>query len=188
MLTPFEWKDKPALIEHLFPVQKISAESYKEQMAGAGKTLTALGSYWKGRKPLILNKACILGSLLPVTDDPVKDLEIFELLMAMDKESLAIRQGRIKPVDVARRLQGLTTADWFKTSEPVKLPEQTPFAMEDFPIEVIRNKIKKNIIPRLLWNDDVSDEQRLAMEAKALPYSGLELPPNRFRNLLKKWA
>jgi len=57
MLKPFEWKDRPALIEHLFPVQKLSAESFKEQMAGAGKTLTALGSYWKGRKPLILNRS-----------------------------------------------------------------------------------------------------------------------------------
>jgi len=50
-LQPYEWKDKPALIETLLPVQKISAESFKEQMAGSGKTLTALGSYWKGRKP-----------------------------------------------------------------------------------------------------------------------------------------
>lgn len=90
-LQPFEWKDKPALIEHLFPVQKISAESYKEQMAGAGKTLTALGSYWKGRKPLILNKACILGALLPVTDDRLKDLEIFELLMGMGSEAMQKR-------------------------------------------------------------------------------------------------
>ena len=91
MLKPFEWKDKPALIEHLFPVQKISAESFKEQMAVGGKTLTALGSYWKGRKPLILNKACILGTLLPATDNPLKDLEIFELLMAMDSHSLQKR-------------------------------------------------------------------------------------------------
>lgn len=91
MLKPFEWKDKPALIEHLFPVQKISAESFKEQMAGAGKTLTALGSYWKGRKPLILNKACILGALLPVSDDLLKDLEVFEMLMGMDRESLEKR-------------------------------------------------------------------------------------------------
>lgn len=91
MLNPYEWQDKPALIEHLFPVQKISAESFKEQMAGAGKTLTALGSYWKGRKPLILNKACILGTLLPVSDDLLKDLEIFEMLMGMDKESLEKR-------------------------------------------------------------------------------------------------
>lgn len=82
-LQPFEWKDKPALIEHLFPVQKISAESFKEQSAVQSKTLVALGSYWKGRKPLVLNKACILGSLLPVTEDRLKDLEIFELLMGM---------------------------------------------------------------------------------------------------------
>jgi len=97
-LKPFEWKDKPALIEYLFPVQKISAESFKEQMAGSGKTLTALGSYWKGRKPLILNKACILGALLPVTDDRLKDLEIFELLMGMDTESMQKRIEVTLPV------------------------------------------------------------------------------------------
>ncbi len=90
-IKPYEWKDRPSLIEHLFPVQKISAESFKEQMAGAGKTLTALGSYWKGRKPLILNKACILGLLLPATDNSLIDLEIFELLMGMDRESLEYR-------------------------------------------------------------------------------------------------
>src|SRR5690625_2938133 len=90
-LEPFEWKDKPALIEYLFPVQKISAESYKEQMANTGKALTALGNYWKGRKPLILNKACILGALLPTTENPLKDLEIFELLMGMDSESMQKR-------------------------------------------------------------------------------------------------
>jgi putative DNA methylase len=90
-LKPFEWKDRPALIEHLFPVQKISAESFKEQMAGAGKTLTALGSYWKGRKPLILNKACILGSLLPISNNPLRDLEIFEMLMGMDSQTIQKR-------------------------------------------------------------------------------------------------
>jgi putative DNA methylase len=69
-IVPFSLKDAPSLIEKLFPVQKLSAESYKEQMAGSGKALTALGSYWKGRKPLVLNKACILGCLLPTSDDP----------------------------------------------------------------------------------------------------------------------
>lgn len=90
-VTPFSLKDAPALIERLLPVQKLSAEAYKEQMAGSGKTLTALGSYWKGRKPLILNKACVLGCLLPATDDPARDLEIFELLMGMDLASLEKR-------------------------------------------------------------------------------------------------
>lgn len=97
-LQPFQWMDKPALIEHLFPVQKISAESFKEQSAVQSKTLVALGSYWKGRKPLILNKACILGALLPATDDRLKDLEIFEMLMGMDSESLQKRIEENLPV------------------------------------------------------------------------------------------
>ena len=171
MLKPFEWKDKPALIEHLFPVQKISTESYKEQMSNQGKTLTALGSYWKGRKPLILNKACILGSLLPTTDDRLKDLEIFELLMGMDAESLAVRHGRIKPADVARRLKGLQTEDWFVSQDPIDhLPEQTPFDIEGYSVEVERAGKKKTVIPRLLWADSVPDADRLRMEAKALPF------------------
>ena len=53
-VTPFSLKDAPSLIERFLPVQKLSAEAYKEQMAVHGKTLTALGSYWIGRKPLIL--------------------------------------------------------------------------------------------------------------------------------------
>ncbi|MGV8127494.1 MAG: anti-phage-associated DUF1156 domain-containing protein [Methanothrix sp.] len=93
-VVPFSLKDAPALIERLLPVQKLSAEAYKEQMAGSGKTLTALGSYWKGRKPLILAKACVLGCLLPATEDPARDLEIFEKIMAMDGESLIIRLKR----------------------------------------------------------------------------------------------
>ena len=78
-VVPLSLADKPALIERLLPVQKLSAEVFKEQMAVHGKTLTALGSYWKGRKPLILAKACVLGSLLPATDDAKRDLEIFEV-------------------------------------------------------------------------------------------------------------
>ncbi len=81
-VTPFSLKDAPSLIEKLLPVQKLSVESFKEQEARQSKTLTALGSYWKGRKPLILNKACILGCLLPATENPKRDLEVFEKLMA----------------------------------------------------------------------------------------------------------
>jgi putative DNA methylase len=92
-VTPFSLKDAPAIIEHLLPVQKLSMEAFKEQMAVHGKTLTALGSYWKGRKPLILNKACILGCLVPASDNPIKDLEIFEMLMGMDDASMQKRLG-----------------------------------------------------------------------------------------------
>lgn len=75
-IEPFAWKERPSLIESILPAQKISAEAQKERKAGAGQTLTALGSYWKGRKPLILVKACVLGALLPASNDPTGDLAI----------------------------------------------------------------------------------------------------------------
>jgi adenine-specific DNA methylase len=90
-IIPLAWKDKPSLIERLLPAQKISAEAQKERKANLGQTLTALGSYWKGRKPLILAKACVLGALLPATDNPEADLEIFELLMGIADSSLERR-------------------------------------------------------------------------------------------------
>ena len=43
-VTLFSLKGAPALIERLLPVQKLSAEAYKEQMAGSGKTLTVRGA------------------------------------------------------------------------------------------------------------------------------------------------
>lgn len=83
-LAPFSLKDAPSFIEAQFPVGRLSAEAYKERKANLGQTLTALGSYWKGRKPLIMARAVVLGALLPATHDPAKDLEIFLELMAMD--------------------------------------------------------------------------------------------------------
>lgn len=123
-LAPFEWKDKPALIEHLFPVQKLSVESYKEQMSGTGKTLTALGSYWKGRKPLILNKACILASLLPTTEDHLKDLEIFEMLMGMDAETMQKRIEATLPVSKRDSVMELLSLPYSEQARIAKRPEE----------------------------------------------------------------
>jgi len=90
-VVPFSLNDAPSFIEHLFPAQKISVEAQKERKAGAGQTLTALGSYWKGRKPLILARACVLGALLPATDEPEKDLAVFEKLIAIDDDAFEFR-------------------------------------------------------------------------------------------------
>jgi putative DNA methylase len=90
-LAPFSLKDARSFIEAQFPVGRLSAEAYKERKAGAGQTLTALGSYWKGRKPLILVRAVVLGTLLPATDDATTDLDIFLKLMAMDDRAFARR-------------------------------------------------------------------------------------------------
>jgi len=122
-VVPYSLKNSPALIEKLFPAQKLSVESYKEQMANLGKTLTALGSYWKGRKPLILNRACVLGCLLPATDKPIKDLEVFEKLMAMDETALWYRleekNAKIPEHFAAQRIdgsRGLSYKEWVSAS------------------------------------------------------------------------
>src|SRR5271168_4814998 len=127
LVEPLSLKDAPALIERLLPVQKLSAEAYKEQMANQGKTLTALGSYWKGRKPLILNKACILGCLLPATDNSAADLEVFEKLMAMDDESFAVRsKRRATPKDIVRTLYIPNISKYFDVTPVGVLPESAP--------------------------------------------------------------
>ena len=79
-----------SFIEVQFPVSKISKESYKERKANLGQTLTGLGKWW-GRKPLILVRATILGLLLPATDNPVKDREIYLKLLTMYEDGLLKR-------------------------------------------------------------------------------------------------
>ena len=66
-LAPFSLKDAPALIERVFPAQKVGIEFQKERKANVGQTLTALGSFGRGRKPLVLVRATLLASLLPAT-------------------------------------------------------------------------------------------------------------------------
>jgi putative DNA methylase len=96
-------------------------------MAVHGKTLTALGSYWKGRKPLILNKAYILGCLLPATDDPRRDLEIFEQLMAMDDESFVARwPRRPRPKEILATMSLARSSDYFTVELSAVLPESVP--------------------------------------------------------------
>lgn len=73
----------PAFIETQFPIARLSAEAYKERKANNGQTLTRLGKWW-GRKPLILVRASILGMLMPSSDNPKKDREIFLKILTMD--------------------------------------------------------------------------------------------------------
>jgi len=100
---------RPAFIERQLPVSRLSKETYKERKSGAGQTLTALGSYWKGRKPLILVRAVVLGLLLPATGDDVADRDVFLKLMMMDDEGLRRRK---RPADIpAGRARELLPSD-----------------------------------------------------------------------------
>ena len=148
-------KDAPALIESLLPVQKLSIDVYKERTAGPGQTLTALGSYWKGRKPLVLNRACILASLLPATDNPVKDLEVFELLMGMDDVSLSKRLGLARPEDIARSVSINDIEDYF-VIEPAELARFVPkTAPVDLRLIPYFNE-KGLSAPKLRWRAGIS--------------------------------
>lgn len=82
-----------SFIERQFPVSKISKESYKERKAGQSQTLTGLGKWW-GRKPLLLVRAVILGCLMPASDDPKKDTEVFLTLLSMDAKGLESRRKK----------------------------------------------------------------------------------------------
>ena len=55
--------------------------------AVAGQTLTGLGKWW-GRKPLVLVRAAILGLLLPASDNPAADRDVFLKLMTMDPDGM----------------------------------------------------------------------------------------------------
>ena len=110
-LVPFALENAPALIESVFPAQKVSFEAQAERKAGRAQTLTGLGSFWKGRKPLILVRAVVLGSLLPSTNDTEADLAIFEKLMAFDDESLARRALAANAFSVSKLQEMLTISE-----------------------------------------------------------------------------
>ncbi len=111
--------DAPTFIETQFPVSRLSKESYKERKANYSQTLTGLGKWW-GRKPLVMVRAIILGLLMPASNDPRKDREVFLALMTMDEEGLWRRKSRNIPLkEVYRRLSPEERAEWFAhDSEP----------------------------------------------------------------------
>ncbi len=116
-LAPFALRDAPSLIERVFPAQKVGVEAQKERKSGAGQTLTALGSYWKGRKPLVLARACILAALLPATEDAAGDLALLDALLAMDERGLRRRQPKVSPAHIVAKLPD-AKADWMPHIEP----------------------------------------------------------------------
>lgn len=179
-LVPFSLKDAPALIETVFPAQKVSFEAQRERKANLGQTLTGLGSYWKGRKPLILVRSIVLGSLLPQTDDAEQDLELFESLMAFDLQGLgrrAVAQNALKPADIARAISLRNPWDYFS----YKISEGSDLRAEDvdiwwFPMEAEEKGLK------LSWKRGISDAAKADIYTLALA----TIPTYEERSLLCK--
>lgn len=82
-----------SFIETQFPVSKISKESYKERKSSQGQTITGLGKWW-GRKPLVLVRAVIIGCLMPTSNNPEKDMDIYLKIMSMDNSGLLLRKDK----------------------------------------------------------------------------------------------
>lgn len=179
-LVPFALKDAPALIETVFPAQKVSFEAQRERKAVAAQTLTGLGSYWKGRKPLILVRSIILGSLLPATESAEKDLELFEALMAFDLEGLARRavaSKALRPAEIAQRITLKNPWDYFD----YKIPDGSELRAEDvdiwwFPLDVEHKGL------RISWKRGLSDEAAAHIYALVLA----TMPTYEERSLLCK--
>ncbi len=160
-VVPFAWRDRPSLIERLLPAQKISAEAQKERKAGAGQTLTALGSYWKGRKPLILVKACVLGALLPATDDAEADLAIFEKLMAIDDETFLRRGFRPSCLGLVKRLhpRGEMPAEEAEALFEVRRrKDEDKLEWETVPFQIGDLESLKS--SHLVWKESVEESER----------------------------
>lgn len=164
-LTPFALKDAPALIEAVYPVQKVSFEAQQERTSVQSQTLTGLGSYWKGRKPLILVRSIILGSLLPQTNDTEKDLEIFEMLMGFDPISLAKRAvtlGSIKPTDIISAIAIPNPWDFF--SHNIKADDDR---FEE--ISILQAPFNSNKLGiKVRWQKDVDDDAKIPLFKKYL--------------------
>lgn len=106
-----------SFIETQFPVSKVSKESYKERKSAQGQTLTQLGKWW-GRKPLILVRAAVLGLLLPATDDPKKDREVFLKLLTMDDEGTWERKKSSIPAnEMQKYLSSREIDEYFNDSK-----------------------------------------------------------------------
>src|ERR1700730_5642902 len=112
-----------SFIEAQLPISKLSKESYKERKANYSQTLTGLGKWW-GRKPLILCRATILGLLMPASNDPERDREIFLKILTMDREGLLRRFNNPYSRKELRALcTGAEAKEWDRREEELAVQE-----------------------------------------------------------------
>ncbi len=138
-----------SFIEVQFPVSKVSKESYKERKANYSQTLTGLGKWW-GRKPLILVTATILGLLLPATDNPKKDREIFLKILTMDEEGLWLRKSKSIPLKTLYRLaNSQQKKDYFSPDSTEEKPKYKSKLKKE----------KKEELQKLIFNQLSYDEK-----------------------------
>ena len=138
-----------SFIEKQFPVSKVSKESYKERKANNGQTLTGLGKWW-GRKPLVLVRATILGCLMPASNNPKRDMDIFLKIMSMDETGL--EQRRTKNFSIQELF------DYVKKSEELKKNLDLWFDISNEKVKLNLN-IDRNALEKQVFRDIGYDEK-----------------------------
>ncbi|WP_400768728.1 anti-phage-associated DUF1156 domain-containing protein [Methylosinus sporium] len=161
-VTPFSLKDAPSLIERVWPVQKISVEAQKERKAVKGQTLTGLGSYWKGRKPLVLVRACVLGALLPSTGDDEEDIAVFELLCGLGNEQVG---SRLRASLTADEIKSFATPEQMALlfgsdhDDPAKFRKMTKEERHDLVGEVVARMPYHSRVEKLFRPEEIEEEK-----------------------------
>ncbi|MBD2718330.1 anti-phage-associated DUF1156 domain-containing protein [Synechococcus sp. FACHB-909] len=176
-----------SFIETQFPIARLSAESFREREANTGQTLTRLGKWW-GRKPLILVRACIIGMLMPASEDPLTDRDVFLKILTMDDDGTWNRQKGEIPVKAWRE------------AAPAEIQEKY-FAAQGFrrglseeQKEFVREEIWENLND--LQRQQLDDQRRRPIPDRrtfdAIPYSerikNLERPENVKGPSATAWA
>lgn len=170
-----------SFIEKQFPVSKVSKESYKERKANNGQTLTGLGKWW-GRKPLVLVRATIIGCLMPASDNPKRDMDIFLKIMSMDNRGLELRKEKAftasEMYEITEKNKKLRQyiSEWFKiTGDKVKLNsgvDKKEVELKIFNTLGYDEKLVKCIRPEQLTNIDIQTwneiNHHLGTSAKSL--------------------
>ena len=146
-----DWRSAPgavvSFIETQFPVSRLSKESYKERKANYSQTLTGLGKWW-GRKPLVMVRAVILGLLIPASNDPRRDRDVFLALLTMDEEGLWRRKRRAIPLkEVWRLLSPDERTDWFAPDTGPHRPRLRKGRTAD------RERVQRLVFDRLTYDE-----------------------------------
>lgn len=178
--------EKSVFIETQFPIARLSAEAYKERKANNGQTLTGLGKWW-GRKPLILVRASIIGMLMPISDDPKKDREIFLKILTMDDDG------------TWQRCEGEIPVAIWKAAASAEIQERY-FGRRGFKQEILDEEKMK--ICNQIW-ESLTEEEQESLDAQrrrpisnrsafdALPYADrikyCERPENSPGPSVKAW-
>ena len=187
-----------SFIEKQFPVSKVSKESYKERKAVQSQTLTGLGKWW-GRKPLILVRAAILGCLMPCSDNPKADIDIFLKILSMDNDGLLDRKQKAisakELFDIAQSSKHFRQYinDWFEidgtkvkiSSDEDKDSIETRLFKTLGYDEKLKYCVRPEQLPNLRKDSWNAINHHLGTSAKSLPELIDQLSIKRYGHLIK---